>query len=121
MPNANSFVAVLPRTMPPAARTRATTAASVSGTRTQPSLPPVVGNPAASTMSFTATGAPSSAPRSPAFAQRVDLPRLAARVPRVERQPRPQVVALDRRERPVDRLDGGQPSRRELIQHEAGR
>ena len=41
----------------------------------------------------------------------------APRMGRIERQPRAQVVALDLRQRAIDRLDGGEPSRRELVQH----
>src|SRR5439155_34256 len=62
---ANSVVTVLPRMIAPAARRRATAAASAPGRVWAKGLaPPVVGMPATSKMSFTPTGTPCSGPRS---------------------------------------------------------
>src|SRR5262245_9418835 len=61
---ANSVVTVLPSTIAPAARIRATAAASTPGrVWANARAPPVVGIPATSKMSFTPTGTPWSGPR----------------------------------------------------------
>lgn len=61
----NSGARVRPTTTAPAARNRDTTSASRSATRVTASVPDVVGNPARSVSSFTATGTPNNAPSPP--------------------------------------------------------
>ena len=57
-PVANWSIFVLPTTMAPAARSRATTVASRSGVQAKSGQPTVVGVPATSMLSFIATGMP---------------------------------------------------------------
>ena len=77
---ANSVVTVLPSTTAPAARSRATIAASWSGRRPAwMTLPCSVGKSAVSTMSLTATGTPCSGPSAlPGALALVECARLGA-------------------------------------------
>ncbi len=66
MPQANSWVLVLPTTSAPAARSAATAGASRSGSRRKNDEPARVGSPATSIMSLTPSARPCSGPRAPA-------------------------------------------------------
>ena len=108
---------VLPRITAPAARRRATHAASAPGRRPAwIALPRSVGRSAVSTMSLTPTGTPCSGPRG---SLRVALARLGERGAGVEVRPRPDgLLALGdplearRDEHRRGEIPGGDPPRR---------
>src|SRR5437867_13114730 len=79
---ANSVVTVLPSTIAPAARMRATAAASALGrVCAKGRAPPVVGIPATSKISFTPTGTPCSGPQSRPARASASRSRATARAP----------------------------------------
>src|SRR5262245_45447653 len=79
---ANSVVTVLPSTIAPAARIRATAAASALGrVWANERAPPVVGMPATSKMSFTPTGTPWRLPRNRPARASASRSRATARAP----------------------------------------
>ena len=83
-PQANSCVAVLASTIPPARRIRATTSASAVGTRSANIVEPsVVRRPAVSIRSLTSTGTPSSGRPAPRAQRRAES-RAAALASRYE-------------------------------------